>query len=566
MIGTGMDAVDLRRCEPLGQTKDGQQVGVRRRHPLPELPGDESIQRLTDQLIKNSALMVVARISGIITLLVSVPFIIAYLGDEGYGVWESLLAIGTLPQVFQAVISSTILWQISVSHGKQENQEARRLVRIGIGCTQVLLLMLVPIVLVWRHEITSGLQLPLQWQSDAHWLLPWLVAVIILGGVNQSLLSVLNGYQRAGQAALIQSLGLMATNFTAMLVLILGGGLKGLLFGYLAGFAAMFVVLYPLASQICGGISLWPTCPTGRDLAALGPFAGLVLLSNAAFLFRDHTDKLLLASLASPLVVGYFVMAQRISALILQLCLVTLTPLTALIGSQYAQGRWSAVRQIYESTSIGLISVVGLIGFLVCTLHRPLMMLWLGHEQPQAYPFLAITVFGVVSSVTFAGPGVALAKGIGRPGYETVYSGVTLGLILISKPLLVVWFGASASVISSSLSWCLGSMMLLHLLHSRLDLPGSVLHKTYRIYLATVAVSTMGWWLASGIPHATTDRVTGLLILVLAGPLLTAVYLVVLALIGTLNAVRWRAVITRLLPGLSRCFEDYEPELTGISH
>ena len=467
---------------------------------------------------------------GAFVLILSVPIIVARLGPEGYGVWECMLAVSSTAMVFQAAINGTLLWRISLNCGFQNASECRRLVSMGVGATILLIVVFVPTVWFWRNSIVSGLNVPEQWIAQTRWLLPQIVLLMLLGGVNQALLALIAGYQKAGLAALIQSLGLVVTHVTAIGVLLAGGNLNALLWGMIAGFFVVLLVSYAVATALCGRLPLWPSMPSSQDLVVLAPFVGLLILSNLTLVLRDHIDKLLLASWGSPAEAGNFAIAQRFSLVVMQVGGTVCLPLTAAVGSLYAVQNWNAIRHLYAQVSTWLVISTGLLGFLICTLREPLFVLWLGADQPQAQGYLVVLLFGGTSALVFSGAGVALAKGVGRPGLETAYTVVTCVLILITKPALIAVLGAGGCVISSALSWCLGAIYFLFMLHRRLDLPREIIARSGGIFLLTVVVSTIGWILTSRFSLSASGRLEAALLLVVAGLPLVACYLGVLTL------------------------------------
>jgi O-antigen/teichoic acid export membrane protein len=313
-------------------------------------------------------------------------------------------------------------------------------------------------------------------------------------------------------------------------LLLAGGSLNALLWGMIAGFSAILVISYVTASSLCGRVCLWPLWPGRQDLAVLAPFAGLLLLSNLTLVLRDNTDKILLASLGSPTMAGQFAIAQRFSSIIMQMGWTVCLPLTASVGSLYAARNWTAIRQLYSHVSTWLVVATGLAGFLICTLREPLLVLWLGEDQPQAHGYLVMLVFGVTSALAFTGAGVALVKGVGRPGLETAYMVITLALIVITKPLLIAVLGAVGCVISSAASWCLGGICFLFMLHRRLDLPREILTRSIGIFLVTIAASAISWALTSRHPMSSSGRPEAAMLLTAAMLPLVACYLGLLSL------------------------------------
>lgn len=479
------------------------------------------------QLLTNSILMILARCAGILTLIISVPFVIAHLGAAGYGVWESMLAIAGIGLVLQTVVRGTMLWRISASYGAHDPEQTRRMVRIGVGVTLTMVAVFLPLVWVIRDSLVVQLQIPNRWSGDAQWILPSIVGVVLLGGINQTLFAVVTGYQRAGFAALVQSGGLVATHLGAVALLSAGFGLKAMLLGYVAGFSMMFALLYLVATSLCGRISLLPMLPKGKDFALLAPFAGLLLLSNLSLILRDQTDKIVLASMASPEVTGYFSMAQRLSAVVMQAHIVLLAPFTAAVGALNARDDWDGIRRLHSNVGSWMSVLAGMAGFLICTLREPLFILWLGEKHPETHAFLALLLFGVSSAIILAGAAVPLAKGVGRPGLETIYALLTLMLTLASKPLLIIAFGPIGSVASSAGAWCLGSLFMLFLVQRKLNLSAKVIWRNVCILLVSLVMSVIGWLLTRDVP-VPAGRVLVAMVILGVGTVLAAVYLGVL--------------------------------------
>ncbi|MBV9124959.1 MAG: polysaccharide biosynthesis C-terminal domain-containing protein [Planctomycetes bacterium] len=449
---------------------------------------------LASKLLANSALMGLARAGGVGIQVVSIPVIVTRLGLELYGVAEALLAIAAMAMVLQAVISGAVLWRASLSFGARDPAETRRLVRIGIGATLALMALCLPIVGSFRGIVVAELRVPAPYQAEAQWLLPAFVGLVLLGGINEALAAVLIAYQRAGTASLIQSGGLAATNLVSIGGLLLGGGLESLLFGSLAGFATTFIVLYVFASALCGRISLLPLLPSRRDVAVIGPFFGLLLVSNLTLLVRENTDKVVLAMLGSATAVAHFSIAQRLSAIVMQVCAVCFTPFTSVVGALHARADQQGIQVLYAKVGTWMAALTGLSAFLVCTLREPLFILWLGNPYEGAWLFLLALVLGCASAIIFTGTGVALARGIGRAGLETRYALVTLVLTVLLKPVFILALGAVGAVAASAGSWCVGALFFLHLIHRAIDLPRGMVSRLIGIWVTTLVLVTLGWW------------------------------------------------------------------------
>ena len=183
---------------------------------------------------------------------------------------------------------------------------------------------------------------------------------------------------------------------------------------------------------------------------------------------------------------------------------------------------------LYRDISVIAGSLVGLVGFLLVTLRTPIFVIWLGTDQPGAHGFLALLVFAATSAIMFAGAGVALAKGIGRPGLETAYALVTLTIVIVSKPILIRAIGPIGSVASSTLSWCIGAVVFLILLHRSVSLPKDTVTRTVGLFAVTLLLSIAGWWGTTNFLFAPSNRLEAGLVIVVMGAVLTTFYSAVL--------------------------------------
>ena len=457
---------------------------------------------LTRSLFKNSAIMLVARMLGLTTTIAVVPVLISVLGKPGYGVWEAILAVAGIAVVIQTVISGTLLWRISHCFGAGEHHEAQRLVGIGVTSSLMMLAAMFPSLWLLREQLATQLSIPSSMFSDAAFLLPTTVAVMLLGGVNHTTMAFLTGYQRAGMAAIMQTLSIVVTSLVSMLMVSLGFGLTSLLWGLSLGLTSSFVLGMVLVRSTCGHVSYMPQIPTRKDLRLLLPFASLLLLSNATMLGRDHADKVLLASIDSPTATANFGIAQRLTMLVMQVVSVLYFPLTAAIGAMHGRGDWQGIRNLYRQSQMWFGTLVGMIVFLICCLRRPLFVLWLGEPMPAVDAYLGWLMIGVVAAVSLGGAGVAFAKGVGKPGYETVYAAISFALLVPMKIVGIWSFGNSGMVAASAISWAIGAWFLCHMIRKHLKMPASWLDE--RNLLLTLLTVAIGWWGGQFLPVANT--------------------------------------------------------------
>jgi O-antigen/teichoic acid export membrane protein len=478
-------------------------------------------------LLRHGAVILASRILWALSVMLTVPVILKHLGATGFGIWESLIAVGAMASVFQVVIGGTTLWRISTLHGENDSQEMLRIARVGIGITLCTSAVIAALVWPWGSAFTRQMGIPTELQGTIRWLLPCAVFFNLMNGINQILLAIVAGRQASGRAALIQNGGLILANGLTVLVLMLGADLTALAWGLGATFLFTFLMSFRAASRCCPGLCLLPICPTFADFKSVGPFAGLLALSAFTVLFRDQLDKLLLSANVSNASAAHFAIAQRVTSLVMQVCIVLHVPLTASVAAANAKGEWSRVVSLYATSSRWICLLCGWLTVVICALRGPLFVTWLGHDPREAHTYLWPLLLGTSSAIMLSGAGVAVAKGMGKPGLETTYTLLTLGLTLLTKPIFIHLFGVWGAVFSSAISWSIGAWFLLYWLHRSLPLPKSTARETQGILLATMGMSFFGWWWGSD-PSFSMARWSAMQKLAIDGTCITVFYVVVM--------------------------------------
>ena len=261
------------------------------------------------RLLQNSALIFASRFLTTAISLVCVPVIVKQLGIAGYGTWETLLAIATLSAMFSGPIGGTVLWKASVACGAHDVEEVKRAVRLGIGGILMLLVAITPLVWCLRDTLVCAVNIPVELENIAAWILPILTVLMILDGISQVLAAALGGCQRMGVAALIVAGATGLNCVVAISGLLLGLGLPSILAGYGIALLTSSIALYGLLLKELGFFSLLPLVPTRGDLTTTCRYLIFLFIGSLAIALREQTDKIILAVFASPVWTGHYAIA-----------------------------------------------------------------------------------------------------------------------------------------------------------------------------------------------------------------------------------------------------------------
>lgn len=487
------------------------------------MPSNNSQEHIRQRLFQNSALMMICQFVTTAAALIVVPFIIGHLGLDGYGMWESILAVSMLIAMFQTAIRGTLLWKISGAYGADNQLEVKRLVRLGVSATLTTCVLVIPLVWLGCHWVVQLINVPPEFAEVGAWILLGVVALVMFSGINETLGAAVSGYQRAGLTTVIQSVALMGRYLVAILGLLLGWQLWSLLAGLAAGFLIQAVGLYAAALKVCGRLSLLPAIPTRVEVKSMWCYAGFMMVGSVSSALRDQTDKVILAAFASPVWAGYYGIAARLAALVRLVCVFFYVPTTAAAGALHAAKDWAGVRRLYTSVITVMSVFCGAVALLVAALYDRILILWIGKTIPEVAPILFLLLFGSTVAIILAGTGSSLCKGIGRLEIETRYIILNLILNAILTVVLVVWVGAIGTVIASAASWAISSVVFVVLLHRMVDLPVAATRRAVSVLAIVITLAPVARLMLWYVPPSA-DRVSALISAIGFGAALILVY------------------------------------------
>ena len=466
-----------------------------RQTALSEGPSRESIEQ---RFRTNSSLIIAARVVTAGLSLATIPVVVSRLGVAAFGTWEALVAVASLTAVFQTAISGTLVWRISEAHGRGDAAEIRRLAQIGAGAVWAVFLLVWPLLWALREPAVRFLGTSTDTQQLAAQMFPVIAAVVLLNGLSETLEAVVSGCQRTG---LVNVVGAAAhtLNYTAVIVIVLlGGGLWSLVAGQVVAFFVRFAGASWASRASFGSVSLVPVLPRRSDVT-MARYSGLLMVGSVAAALRDQTDKVVLASLASPSWVGYYGIAVRLSALVMEIIRFFYLPILTAVGALSAMGDWEGVRRMYSRLMAVVSSVTGLIVVVVLGLADYLIVLWIGRPIPEVTPLLWWLMAGSASAAMLTGPGTAICRGCGRAGIETAYLAVNLVLNLFLTVSLVLLIGPIGTAVATGSTWAVSSILFLVVLHRRVDLPLAASRRAVVTALLAATVAGIVYWMSRNL-------------------------------------------------------------------
>ena len=502
---------------------------------------------IEQQFRTNSGLIVATRIVTAGLSLVMIPVLVSRLGVAGYGTWEALLALASLSSVFQLAISGTLVWRVSDAFGQGDRAEIRRVARVGAAGCLALFVLLAPLAWLLREPAVVFLKVPPESRAVASLMFPALAALILLGGLSETLEAIVSGCQRTGLVNVVGGAAQILNYTVVIVVAMLGGGLWSLLAGQGIGFVARMAGAWIAVRASFGPVTLMPLLPQRSDLS-LFKYSGWLTVSGVASALRDQTDKIVLSSLASPEWVGYYGMAARLAGLVLEVLRPLYSPMITAAGALRAMNDWDGVRSLF-SRGMFLVSILtGTAAVLVAGLVDRLVILWIGEAIPQVRTLLWLLITGTATAAILTGPGTAISRGCGLAGIEATYLTVNLVLNLVFTVVLVLLIGPVGTAAATGLTWALSSILFLFVLHRKMDLPVDASRQAAGAALlagatASVVYVTSSWL---GLPAGRPEALVSLMLFATASAL---IYFALLASFRLISVRRVYGGVRSLLGG-----------------
>ncbi len=412
-----------------------------------------------------------ARIGSMVASFLIVPFIISALGLSGFGIWESIIAITAFATLILTSVSQTLIWRISISYGAKDIESVKEWFKTGIFLTLVQIVVIVPLIYLFRWKIIELFGIPNDFLSDVAMLLPIVTGIILIGGIQECTGAVLSGFQKSGYVILYKSIAIIIGQIVSVFFLFLGYGLVSIALGLVANIIIAILILNWKTKILITDLSFIPRIITIKQIKIVDSFFLLTLIGAITLLMRNHISKLILGSMASQESVAYYGIASRISGLVYLAVTFIMIPTITAVSSAFSRNENETIKSIYSETLSTFSFLNNLITLLLCVLLERLLIIWIGFYTDGIINFSLILIVGQSIAVLTTAIGVSVCTGIGRREIETYYIVFNLLLNIIVLVILVKLIGPIGSVIACSATWAISGFFFLFVMHKKIDIP-----------------------------------------------------------------------------------------------
>jgi O-antigen/teichoic acid export membrane protein len=498
------------------------------RHPLHEVNKKFGL---------NVTATIVARIVNMARGVLVVPFLLAHIGLEAYGIWTTIFILVMYVGLTTLGISNVYIKYVAEFHARHEYDKANALISTGLAVT-------IPLCAAVFAAIWLG------W----NWLAPWLhlppahatdgkEAVLIVLGVFLSSIALnafgdmLTGTQQIAATQVFSTISILAEFVLIVWLVSAGRGIAGLAEAYLARTIINDGLTFWWAYRKLKWLKLSPRLVSRESLHYVIHFGGLVQFQSMLSIFLASVERVAALTFMGAETAGLMDVAKKWPS---SLSTIPTAFFAALLPAashvEAASRRHEALanlRVLYlratRHSNLCTSAFVAVLAFWAA----PLMHVWLGPAIPVKGSLISLfVVFSLTMQMhMLTGTGTSIFRGMGRVYEEFTYSIPNLLLLAVMLPL-ARWVEGRWTALGIGVAVCAATVLAAFVLMARVF---AVLKLRLGPFLREVIVPGITPYLVAGalawpVAHyvAMLTRWQGAAVIGVAGTLYSAGVLVVL--------------------------------------
>ncbi|MFH1569310.1 MAG: oligosaccharide flippase family protein [Gemmatimonadota bacterium] len=504
------------------------------------MASDTAVAPILATILRNASASSVAKAVDIAVRLLLVPFVIATVGIERFGVWSLCIAIVSYGGLMDGGLDSALSPFVARHQAAGDREGQRRTIATAVYFYGGLGLLLTLAVWLLADLLVSIFQMPAAFRAEAAQVLRLSALNFALANAATVFTSSLQGLQRFGLSATFRTAYVLLMGAGSAVALTTGWGLPGLMAATLAATAVSGLLSAGAVLVLLPQVRLSPKDCSRETLKGLLSFGSRIWVSKMASLVVGYTDRLFIGAALSVSLLGMYEVGAKIAFTMRDIALLGTAPVIPAASHLSAADDRGALRELYErGMGIVLAGVLPLFAFVALTAPA-IVCLWVGSAYPVSQTVCRILLAGCTVSVIML-YSASISTGSGRPEMQMWYAVTAVVAQLALLPAAVLVWGWVGAAWATSTTIALGSVVFFILFFRRgygapAALAGSLAWPALAALLAAVPVLV----LSPGSPPATRGGAAAQL--ALSGALFAALY-------GSLTWLRWKLLTGRAAAG-----------------
>jgi O-antigen/teichoic acid export membrane protein len=452
---------------------------------------------LSQKLVRNTLYNVLGKSWGIFLSLLLVPFLLAYLGLERFGLWALFGVVAGYFSLLDFGFGSSFVKYISEFQTRSDFDRLNQVVRIGLVFYGLLSLVVAALVVPCLPIIPRLFRVDSSLLDEARFVLGAGIAVLFIQNTLSVFTAVIQGLQRMD---LSNKTHVAVASFRAVGIVtcIVGDyGLRGLMINQMVVAAGNGVAMMILSYRQLPQLRLRPWRWDRALWRRMFTFGTQVQVSRVAQMIAFQMDRLLVGYFFSVASVAFYDVAIRVSSAMRTLPLLLTSAIVPAASELDTRENRPALCRLHLLGSKYLVfSSLPLAAFVL--LHaRQMIFVWVGPGFEPASVVLQLLAVGYFLNLV-SGTASTIAMGMGRPGLEMRY-GVVMAILNLGFSLFWIWaIGLYGAALGSALALGCGSIYFVYLFHRLIEQPLGSFVRLFRAPLAAVILAALLTFLAGG--------------------------------------------------------------------
>jgi len=396
---------------------------------------------------RNVAVTILSRIVNMARGVLLVPYLLAHIGLEAYGIWTTIFILVTYVGLTTMGVSNVYIKYVAEFTAKRQFDKANALLSTGLSVTIPLCAAVFACFLLGWNWYAPWLHLPHAYAGDGK------EAVLVVLGVFLSSIAfnafgdMLTGTQQIASTQVFLTISILAEFLLIVVLVGAGRGIRGLAEAYLARIIINDGLTWWWAHRTIKWLRLSPRLVHRDSLKYVIHFGGLVQLQSMLAIFQASVDRLVALSTIGAAAAGLLDVAKKWPTSLSSIptaFFAALLPAASHVDAASDRSEWLGnLQELYLSASRHSNLCTAAFASAMAFWSSSIMHVWLGPALPMRDSLIPLFVlFSIAMQFhMLTGPGTSVFRGMGRVYEEFHYSVPNILLLAVTLPLAHWYFG-----------------------------------------------------------------------------------------------------------------------------
>jgi O-antigen/teichoic acid export membrane protein len=403
-------------------------------------PAQEPIQGVNRKFGQNVAATIVARVVNMARGVCLVPFLLAHIGLEAYGIWTTIFILVTYVGLTTLGISNVYIKYVAEFHARREYDKANALLSTGLAVTIPLCgAVFLGFLLGWNWY-APWLRLPPAHAGEGKEAILIVLAVFLSSIALNAFGDMLNGVQQIASTQVFVTVSILVEFVLIVWLVSAGRGIRGLAEAYLARTVINDGLTIWWARRQLKWLRLSPRLVRRESLKYVVHFGGLVQLQSMIAIFLASVERVVALGTIGASAAGLLDVAKKWPtsfSTVPSAFFTALLPAASHLDADSAHpGRMRNLGELYLSGARYSNLCTAAFVAPMALWSAPILYVWLGPALPMKEALIPLFVlFSLAMQLhMLTGAGTSIFRGMGRVYEEFSYSIPNLLLLAVTLP------------------------------------------------------------------------------------------------------------------------------------